>query len=210
MTIRKGVPWGQTVPSPTDLLVVPTDRDAREFVVGQRLRQAEHRGALRPLGLGGGDLARTMGGGHDRFPGMVTEAPIDLLRVQSGERVTWAVAHVIARRRWWSGEVLFAMNAQFLSQHGRCYDVAPRSHPNDGKVDIVHVSADMRRRARHAAARRARTGTHLPHPQLMASQVSELAVTFERPLVLWVDGRRWGTARDLSIAVEPDALIVYA
>ena len=207
MTIKPGVAWGEAVPSPTDLRVVPTDRDAREFVVRQRERGTLLQPlGLQPIGLGGGDLARTMGGGHGRFPGMVTKATVDLLRVQAGERVTWAVAHVIARRAWRSGEVLMAMNAEFFG----AYDVAPRSHPNDGKVDVLHVAADMSWRARRAAARRARTGTHLPHPQLTARQVTDYSLAFQRPLVLWIDGVRWGTSPELTITVEPDALTVYA
>lgn len=202
MTIEKGMAWGVAVPSPTDLRIVPTDRDARDFVVRQRERGTK----LQALGMGGGDMARTMGGGQGRFPGTVTQATIDLLRVQAGERTTWAVAHVVARRSWHRGEVLFAMNAEFLGP----YDVAPRSHPNDGKVDILRVAADMPWRARRAAERRARTGTHLPHPQLSMRQVADYSQTFARPLVLWVDGVRWGTAPDLRITVEPDALTVYA
>ena len=201
MTIEKGMPWGVAVPSPTDLRIVATDRDAREFVVAQRERST----TLQPLGLGGGDMARTMGGGHGRFPGTVTKAQVDLLRVQTGNRVTWAVAHVVARRTWHRGEVLFAMNAEFYGG----YDVAPRSHPNDGKVDIVHVAADMSWRARRAAAKRARTGTHLPHPQLSTRHVADHSLQFTRPLVIWVDGVRWGTGSDLTITVEPDALVVY-
>ncbi len=202
MTIEKGQAWGVAVPSPADLRIVPTDRDARDFVVRQRERGTR----LQPVGLGGGDMARTMGGGQGRFPGTVTQATIDLLRVQAGDRTTWAVAHVVARRTWHRGEVLFAMNAEFLG----AYDVAPRSHPNDGKVDIVHVAANMPWRVRRAAARRARTGTHLPHPQLTTRQVAHHSVTFVRPLVLWVDGVRWGNAANLTITVEPDALTVYA
>ena len=202
MTIKPGVAWGEAVPSPTDLRIAPTDRDARDFVVRQRERGT----TLQPIGLGGGDLARTMGGGRGRFPGTVTKATVDLLRVQTGERVTWAVAHVIARRAWRSGELVFAMNAEFFGD----YDVAPRSHPNDGKVDVLHVAAEMSWRARRAAARRAQTGTHLPHPQLTARQVTDVSLTFARPLVLWIDGVRWGTAADVRVTVEPDALTVYA
>ena len=53
---------------------------------------------------------------------------------------TWGVAHVVVRRQWWRGEIVMAMNAQF---YGR-YDVAPRGHPNDGKVDVVRVDPSMR------------------------------------------------------------------
>ncbi len=202
MTIRRGEPWGEAAESPHDLRVVPTDLHAREWVLAQR----ETDRPLRPVGLGGGDMARTLGGGTGRFPGTVMTAPIDLLRVEADGRTTWAVAHVVARGTWWRGEVLFAMNAQF---HG-AYDVAPRSHPNDGKVDFLFVAADMPVRARRQARARARTGTHVPHPQLAVSQKSAGTFTFRRPLVVWVDGARWGTASSLTITCEPDALTVYA
>ena len=133
-------------------------------------------------------------------------APVDLLRVEAGGRTTWAVAHVVARRSWWRGEVLLAMNAQFLDG----YDVAPRSHPNDGKVDVVRVAAAMPLRARLQARTRARTGTHVPHPQLTVTQSSSYDATFARPLVLWVDGVRWGTAKELRLTVAPDALTIFA
>jgi len=203
VTIRRGRPWGEQVQSPDFLRVVPTDRDAREWVLAAREAGSE----MHPVGLGGGDMARTLGGGTPgRFPGPVVSAPIDVLRVEADDRTTWAVAHVVARRGWWRGEVWMAMNAQFLGQ----YDVAPRSHPNDGKVDVVHVQPAMPMRARRQARERARTGTHLPHPQLHATQSASVTATFERPLVVWVDGVRWGTATDITVTCEPDALTIYA
>lgn len=202
MTIRRGEQWGEVVQSPSQLRVVPHDRDAREWVLSHRERDRP----LQPVGLGGGDLARTLGGGTGRFPGVVMTAPVDLLRVEAEGRTTWAVAHVVARRSWWLGDVWLAMNAQFLGE----YDVAPRSHPNDGKVDTVHVLPAMSVRSRLQARKRARTGTHLPHPQLVALQSPSVTATFERPLVVWVDGVRWGTTQTLTVTCEPDALQVYA
>lgn len=207
MTIRRGEPWGERVPSPELLRVAPTDRDARNWVLARR---ADGR-AVEPLGLGGGDLARTFGGGQPgRFPGEVTRAPVDLLRIEVEGSTTWAVAHVVARRSWWCGEVFFAMNAQYLTPREQSYDVAPRSHPNDGRVDVLRVAAAMPLRARRQALQRARTGTHLPHPQLTTAQASSFTATFDRPLVVWVDGVRWTTAATLTVTVEPDALTVYA
>ncbi len=201
--MRRGEPWGEQVQSPDFLRVAPTDRDAREWVVAQR----ETDRALQAVGLSGGDMARTLGGGTPgRFPGMVMTAPIDVLRVEAEGRTTWAVAHVVARRSWWRGDVWLAMNAQFLGD----YDVAPRSHPNDGKVDAVHVHPDMSVRARRQARDRARTGTHLPHPQLHSTQSATASATFRQPLVLWVDGVRWGTTTSVTVTCEPDALTIYA
>jgi len=203
VTIRRSEPWGELVQSPDFVRVVPTDRAAREWVLALR----ESGRPMLPVALGGGDMARTLGGGAPgRFPGMVMTAPIDLLRVVADGRTTWAVAHVVARRSWRSGDVWLAMNAQFLGVH----DVAPRSHPNDGKVDVVHVQPEMPLRARLQARTRARTGTHLPHPQLHATQSAFATAAFRRPLVIWVDGVRWGTASDITVTCEPDALTVYA
>ncbi len=97
------------------------------------------------------------------------------------------------------------MTAQFL----RRLDVVPRGHPNDGKLDLLRVDPAMPARVRWQAARRARTGTHLPHPQLAVSQPTAVELTFARPLHLWVDGRRWHTAAAVRLTVEPDAYAAH-
>ncbi len=202
MTIRRGEPWGEAVESPPDLFVAPTDAAASAVVAASRAQGTE----LPAVGFAGGDLARTMGGGAPgRFPGTVTRAPVDVVRVEADGAATWAVAHVVARRRWWRGEVLLAMNAQFLGD----YDVAPRSHPNDGKVDVVHVAAAMGLRTRLEARRRARTGTHVPHPLIEVRQAPQATVRFHRPLDVWVDGVLWRKATELTLTVEPDALTAH-
>jgi hypothetical protein len=207
MTIRRGEQWGEAVASPPDLFVAPTDAAARTAVVAARSAGTE----IAAIGFAAGDMARTMGGGAPgRFPGTVTRAPIDIVRVEAGGERTWAVAHVVARGRgwagWWRGEVLLAMNAQF---HGG-YDVAPRAHPNDGRLDLVRVAAAMGLRTRLQARRRARTGTHLPHPQIDAGQAAQTTVAFSRPLEIWVDGVHWRRAGALTLTVEPDALVGHA
>jgi YegS C-terminal NAD kinase beta sandwich-like domain len=202
MTIRKGEPWGEAVAVPPDLTVLHDDLAVHRWVVAQRQR-AE---TVRALGLAGGDLARTMaGGGPDQFQSGATRLPLDLVRVEAEGATTWSVAHVVARRSWWRGEVVLAMTAQYLGDA----DVAPRAHPNDGKVDVLRVDPAMPMQARWQAARRARTGSHLPHPQLRMSQVAQTTVELVRPLVVWVDGIRWLTAGALTLTVEPDAYIAY-
>ena len=203
MTIRKGQPWGEAVQSPASLLIADTDQAAQVWVVAARTVDSP----LPAIGFAGGDLARTMGGGAaGRFPGTVTKAPVDLVRVEADGAVTWAVAHVVARRRWSRGQVWMAMNAQF---HGP-YDVVPRAHPNDGKLDLLQVATAMPLRTRLQARARARTGTHLPHPQLATRRVTEVTLEFDRPLDLWVDGAKWRRADHVHLAVEPDALTAYA
>ncbi len=203
MTIKPGEPWGEAVPAPDDLHVVHDDAVAGEWVAHHRRSDRQ----VPPVGLASGDLARTMGGGAPgRFPGTVTRAPVDAVRVIAGGDTTWAVAHIVARRSWWRGEVVLVMNAQFLGH----FDVAPRSHPNDGRTDSVRVDSAMSMRARLQARRRSRTGTHLPHPRLTARSAATQRWEFARPLVIWVDGVRWSTASSLEVVVEPDAFVAYS
>jgi hypothetical protein len=202
MTIRRGEPWGETVAVPPDLTVVVSDAELHATIVAHR----SSGDAVPPIGLGGGDLARTVAGGSEgQFVTSATRLPLDLMRVEADGNTTWSAAHVVCRRSWWRGEVVLAMTAQYLD--GR--DVVPRGHPNDGRLDLLSVDPAMPARVRWQAARRARTGTHLPHPQLRTRQVASVDLAFARPLHLWVDGRRWRDASSVTLIVEPDAYVAY-
>jgi hypothetical protein len=202
VTIRRGAAWGEAVAVRADLRRVHTDAELHDVLDAWR----HGRGQLPPIGLAGGDLARTVaGGGADQFTTAATRLTLDLVRIDADGRTTWSAAHVVCRRSWWRGEVVVAMTAQHLDG----FDVAPRAHPNDGRLDLLRVEPGMRARARWQARRRARTGTHLPHPGLHPSQVAEIELTFVRPLHVWVDGRRWHTAAAVSLTVEADAYVAY-
>jgi diacylglycerol kinase family enzyme len=160
-----------------------------------------------PIGLRAGDLSRTMGGGAPaRFEGVVTRAPVDLLRVRIDGTEHVALSHVVLRDRWWWGRVVLVMNAQFIGRH----DVVPRSHPNDGRADVLEALPSMPPRARVQAWRRSVTGTHLPHPSLRVSHVQHWEQRFDRPVTCWLDGVRIGRVVDVSVEVVPDGLVVYA
>jgi diacylglycerol kinase family enzyme len=92
------------------------------------------------------------------------------------------------------------MNAEFLGK----WDVAPRSHPNDGLLDTFDVTMSVGDRIK--ARSRLATGTHLPHPQIKQRRVSALQIDVDG-LDVWLDGERIGPAKTLSIRVEPDALL---
>jgi YegS C-terminal NAD kinase beta sandwich-like domain len=201
VTIRKGEAWGAVGALPAGAVTVRSDREARRVVEAAR-RAGD---PVPPLVLLGGDLCRTMGGRGDearlaRGEGLV--APVDLGSVLLDGRQHWFVAHLVARRSWWSGRVVAAMNAEFLGR----WDVAPRGHPNDGRLDVFDVRDSMPLRDRLAARKRLPTGGHLPHPAVEASRVPAVQVEFERPTPVWLDGERVGEARRLSVRLEPDAL----
>jgi diacylglycerol kinase family enzyme len=143
----------------------------------------------------------------------VNEYVIDLLevRLDDAEEPIVACAHVVARSPWPSGHwlrgrILVVMNAEFIGD----WDIAPRGHPNDGRVEVVDVDPSMSARERLAARRRLPTGTHVPHPRIATRSVRTGSWQFARPLDVVVDGRRVDRASTLSIDVLADAATVYA
>lgn len=153
---------------------------------------------MRTVG-GSGDAARFTTGRD------VTHLTIDAVRVIADDtRISWFGAHCVIRCGWWRNTVVGAFNAQFLGS----WDVCPRGHPNDGKIDVVTVSASMTIRQRVMARQRLPLGIHVPHPQLSIRQLATTAITFERPMRLWLDGQRWGSANRIEFVVEPDSFVV--
>ena len=201
MTIRKGEPWGTAEPLPVDGQRVGSDAEARALI--EPIWQAGT--ALPRLGLLGGDLCRTLGGQGDHARLGSADAmtfPVDLgIAEFDGERHCF-VAHAVARRPWWRGRAVVAMNAQWLGP----WDLGPRSHPDDGLLDITDGALPWGQRLE--ARRRARTGTHLPHPDLRSRRVAAADYAFDRPLDIWLDGTKVGRTSDLHLNLAPDALLV--
>ena len=127
--------------------------------------------------------------------------PMDLGSVLVDGRHHWFAAHLVARRSWWRGRVVAVMNAQWLGS----WDVAPRSHPNDGLLDVFDVSMSVGDRLK--ARSRLPLGTHVPHPDIAQQRVSSLQVELGRPTPIRLDGELVGKASALSLRIEPDALI---
>jgi hypothetical protein len=201
VTVRKGEGWGEPGWLAEDGVVVHSDAEARRVV--EAARRAGERPP--PLGLAGGDLCRTLGGRGDvdrLRSGDAARLPVDVGAVLVDGRLHWFVAHLVARRSWWHGPLLAAMNAEFLGD----WDVAPRAHPNDGLLDMVVVDAAMTLTARVQARRRLSTGAHVPHPAIRQSRRPAFQIEFDRPTGVWLDGERVATATNLSVRIEPDAV----
>src|SRR5713101_4276617 len=200
MVVQKGQAWGTAGRLPSDGVVVRTDAQARAVV-------EEARRAGRPvpvLGLLGGDLCRTLGGegSEERLrSGDAVTFPLDLGAVLVDGRLHWFTAHLVARSRGWR-RALVAMNAQWYGQ----WDLGPKSHPNDGLLDVyearLSVVDALKVRARGAH------GAHLPHPGIKERRVPAVQVTLKRPLPVELDGVAIGRARQLSLRVEAGAVQV--
>ncbi|MEZ5237034.1 MAG: hypothetical protein R2755_10735 [Acidimicrobiales bacterium] len=201
MTIRRGQDWATNGPLAAGAAVLSTDAELRHHV-----EAARRVGAIpTEVGLLGGDLCRTLGGPgrRDRLDGAeAVRAPIDVVRAELDGRPHWFVAHLVAHRRWWQGEGAVAMNAEWLGD----WKLGPKAHPNDGLVDVTSGSLPWRQR--REAARRAPTGTHLPHPRLTVRRARSHTLVFARPTPVWLDGEQLAPVRRIELVVEPDTLVV--
>lgn len=193
MTIRPGEPWGVEVARPDDLVEVPDDAGL-----------AGRPGV--PTAVRGGDLFRALGAPQPRDP--MQRVEIDGIRVVIDDVEVDGVAHVVMRRGrrrgWWRGPIVAVMNVEHLG----VWNVAPRAHPNDGRLDIVEVRSEMSLRDRWTARRRLPGGTHVPHPHVSTSRSTAQSWRFERPIDVDVDGRRIGPAQRVEVEVVPDRYVV--
>ncbi len=202
MSVTRGGGWGRLAPLPADAPVVAGDAALADLVTPAR------RAGVDPpvVGLVGGDLCRTLGGGGD--PGRLrgdraVTAVVDIGRVTCDDGTTaWFVAHLVARRRAWQGPFAVVMNAQWLGP----LDLGPRAHPGDGLLDLTEGRLGLRDRL--TARRRARTGSHLPHPALRTARSGTHRFDLGHPTPVLLDGRRLGRFRTLRVDVEPDSLTV--
>lgn len=202
MTIEKGVDWGTEAPLPEDGVIVRSDAEARALIeLHRRTNQP-----IPTLGLVGGDMWRTLGaplGGEERLRSSTArQVPVDLGAALVDGQLHWFISHLVARRSWWRGRVLAAMNAEWMGD----WDLAPKSHPNDGRLDIFDT--DMSFGQRWHARRRLKTGDHVPHGDIRSSRRSAAQFDFTTALTVYLDGESVGSGRTISVRVEPDALTI--
>ena len=201
MTIKKGEEWASRGALPDGGVVVADDAEAHHVVDAARRADLP----IPPLGLLAGDLCRTMGGLGDearlRSPDATT-AVCDLGSVLLDGKIHWFVSSLVARRSWWRGRAFVVMNAAWLGG----WNLAPKAHPGDGLLDVLDVRVSPTQWL--AVKRRLPVGDHLPHPGISVRRTAAFQVELERPTEVWLDGVAVGTAKVLSVRVEPDALTV--
>lgn len=193
MTIRPGVVWG----TPFD--GAEPDQVHDDPTLALRLVSDP----TRPAWIRGGDLHRSLGAPDRCGDRMVHPVDLGFVRLDGGPEQPF-VAHVVARRRGWRGRFLVVMNAAFIGP----WHAGPRSHPNDGRLDIIDGRLGIRQSI--AVRRRLATGSHLPHPALVTSSVRSGSFAFDRPMGILVDGIRVGSARTIEVRLLPDAGLIVA
>jgi YegS C-terminal NAD kinase beta sandwich-like domain len=188
VVIQKGKDWGTPGVLPPAAPVAHSNAELRALV----------REGARVIGVTGGDLCRTLNGSGS----MSMVFPIDLCRLTAPGVDELFVAHCVARNGWLRGPITAVMNAQFIGS----WDVAPRSHPNDGVVDVLVISMALGDRLK--ARKRLASGTHVPHPLIAQRRMSTGEFHFGRPTKILLDGEHVTTPTDFTITVEPDALTI--
>jgi len=195
--IAKGEPWGAPGPLPEGGVTVGSDAEASTV-----LRQA--RADRRPfpaLGLLGGDLCHTLGGGGGGRVLQGVRFTVDLGEALLDGRLHLFVAHMVARTRLWT-RAFVAMNAQWVGS----WNLGPRAHPNDGLLDTYDIR--LARGQLLPVRSRLHHGAHLPHPGIKERRSAAVQIELERPLPVHLDGVTVGPARVISVRVQPDALTV--
>ena len=196
MPIAKGDPYGAPGDLPAGGVLVRSDAEAAAALTEARRR----RRPFPALGLLGGDLCHTLGGGSGKELHGV-RFTVDLGEALLDGRLHLFVAHLVARTRLWTRSFV-AMNAQWLGE----WNLGPRAHPNDALLDTYDAHLPLgqllpvRARLHH--------GAHLPHPGIKERRTPALQVELERRLPVRLDGVSVGSAKVVSVRVQPDALTV--
>ncbi len=197
MTIERGEDWGSPGSLPADAPIAGSDQE-----LARLWNPDEHR----LVGLTGGDLHRTVGGrttaAELRSDTERVRLPIDVGVLEYGDTSTVFVAHVVRRRRLWSGTTVALMNASFRD----AWNVAPRGHPNDGRIDVVESGLSLGDRFK--ARSRLPSGLHVPHPQISIRRQTSGELLVQSGDRLEVDGETIAIDGRIQWRVVPDALTI--
>ena len=191
MVISKGEPWGAEIVRPGDVPVASSDAALASYVAERGHGE---------YALSGGDVYASLGRPRPNAV-RAQRLPMDVLRVDTDREHFVAVAHVVARKRFWRGRIVGAFNVGRLG----AWDVAPAAHPNDGRFELIEVDEAMTWRDRMSARRRLPSGGHVPHPSIRLRHAREATWTFDEPVRCVADGIPRGTITSLTVSIEPDA-----
>lgn len=196
MTIEKGKEWGS--PSVVPPHLVHASGDA-QVVANAHLD-------VQPTG---GNLWRSLGSPAPRTPGDdCTVLPIDVMICTvshpDGLSTVQAVADVVVGS--WFSRAGFSVITNVGVWNGA--NIAPRAHPNDGEFDVFTLVPPVSLRQKVTARRRARTGTHVPHPSMTVRRARSLTIERSRWQRLVIDGREFGRWSKVSVEIRADFMNV--
>jgi hypothetical protein len=200
MTIQKGQPWGTTIVVPTTTRDIDSD-----WQLARGTPNDVHV-------LSGGDMYNALGQPKEVSVGETrTLVQIDAMECTiTGDFPTYVVLASASiefghwHRYWRSRRYVAITNGGILN--GR--NIAPRAHPNDAFIDMMTLRASMPMRARFMSIKRARSGTHLPHPDISVErgEIFTISRAHENEH-LRIDGESvssWSSWSSVTVKVLPD------
>ena len=157
------------------------------------------------IGLQGGDLHESLGGrGVGEREG--DEGTVGL-KVDLGQLVIGKSNYLFASyckiskplKPWYT---IWVVNSPIID-HRR---ISPKSHPADGLLDIVEFSLSFRQSLK--AYKRAKSGDHLPHPQIKTSKKRTYMINARGKRKIIIDGKKIAYGKEISLSVIPHAIAV--
>ena len=218
--IKPGEEWGRPTDETADVECHGDDQALAALIAtGSRDSAA---GRLVRFFPEGSDLARAVGVADvsDDQPVRGIELPIDAISSDLGVAMNCVILGVsptrlrpyhrrrpirvcVDGRELFSGPATTVViaNGQFVAGA----DLVPRGHPGDGRLEIqVYALAPGER---GPMRRRLPTGSHLPHPRILATSGRVIEVDgLTRPWPVTVDRRRATVETRLDVSVRPGAL----
>lgn len=205
MTIRPGEDWGCEVDCPVG-----------EWISGGDLELSRHvaSGSPLPFALTAGSLLRVLGRPRSAVGSLrCRRLTVDMMRVHvdghspglwDGYGCTVTVRRSLFRGGMLAGEV------KVLSNCGEVFGLgfARRGHPNDSRVEMLHVVGGSIRQ-RLVAYSRLRSGLFESSADIRVTQTDSGSIEIPHGYVLLVDGRRITKAEKVTVVVEPDRATVY-
>ena len=171
----KGEPWGSPAPLPRHGVVVRSDAEARAIVTAARragepvppLGPARRRPVPHPRGhrRRGPPAVRRRRAAARRPRRRARRRPAPLVR-----RPPRRAARLVARP---------GRGGHERASSSATWDVAPRGHPNDGRLDVL--DADLPFDERLQVRARLEHGTHVPHPRIDERHQAAVQIDLERP-----------------------------
>ena len=210
--IRKGEAWGEPFDDeryPNAVEVTGGDTDLAAAVAAQpgapiRFTPSRTSDLARALGLRGPPTGNTV-------------LACAAIQLPDGSPAVNAVVFGIApdKQQWWHrrGRVeveiderrvvearalcVIVANGQYL----RGFDVVPRGHPGDGRLE-VHVYA-LESRERAAMQHRLTAGRHLPHPHITETSGRRVTVRWDHAVNWEADGQPRGEIAEATLGLVP-------
>lgn len=190
MTIEKGKPWGSPCSVPAHRIVVESDSELADCA------------AEVPVSLNGGDVWKSLGSPAVPAVGMTgTKVNVDAIVITIDNEGNIRAASSIEIGSWHKrGRYICIANSSFVKEK----NIAPRAHPNDGSLDYLEIDETMSWRQRWSASRRARTGTHIPHPQITTKRVKDIQIDRQHSEVLRIDGIQVNEWQSIRVQIDSD------